>query len=258
MKSSPESSLGETNTYIFIHFHDVLVSSTSSLGGHLGKIRKPSAAAALLDAFQKAGGDLDVAQWNAAINACAVNSSWPLALSLFQRATGVDIVSYGALINVFAKAQRWAEPLELLDSLLKRQMQANTIVFSSSIAAGAQSGRWQTAFGLLSQMSQLRVVANSLTFNVVISSCGKSEWTRALGCLAELAPTPRELRTYNAAHAALSGKWLQSLALFEVMTSNRRAWSKTFMEKTAKQEISWTFHIPLLFLLKNCYIVDFC
>ncbi|CAK9097952.1 unnamed protein product [Durusdinium trenchii] len=202
--------------------------------GHLGNVRKPSAVAALLDAFQRAGRELDVIHWNAAISACAKNSSWALALSVFEKMSSPDIISVGAMINAFAKAQRWTEPLKLLDDAIQKKMQANAIVFSSSIAAGAKSGRWQTALSLLLRMGQLEVGANPLTLSSAISCCSSTtEWCQALRCLpctrrmracsSDNAATMRGIEgSYNAALGALGAdQWLQSLWLFQLMASKR-------------------------------------
>ncbi|CAK9026441.1 Ribosomal RNA large subunit methyltransferase J (23S rRNA (adenine(2030)-N6)-methyltransferase) (23S rRNA m6A2030 methyltransferase) (ORFJ) [Durusdinium trenchii] len=138
------------------------------------------------------------------------------------------------MINAFAKAQRWTEPLKLLDDAIQKKMQANAIVFSSSIAAGAKSGRWQTALSLLLRMGQLEVGANPLTLSSAISCCSSTtEWCQALRCLpctrrmracsSDNAATMRGIEgSYNAALGALGAdQWLQSLWLFQLMASKR-------------------------------------
>ena len=126
--------------------------------GHLGKLQKSSAAVALLESFQASRGDVNVIHYNAAISACANDSSWSQALHVFQKLSEaglVDVVSHGALIHAFSKAACWKEALQVLKNAFQQHLQVNSIMFTSSIAGQ----NWQTALDLVLQMKQLALDA---------------------------------------------------------------------------------------------------
>ena len=179
--------------------------------GRLGQLRKPFAAAKILETYEESGGEVNVIHYNAAISACATEAQWSLALHLFTKAQWLkllDVVSYGALIHVFSKANKVEEAQNLLQSALKQKLQVNSIIFSSCITGQT----WTTALELILQMQQGNLEVTP-ALNSAISCC-RTVWPRTLGLL-RWAPT-----SSMASNAVLTAiPWMQSLEMVESMAS---------------------------------------
>eukprot|EP00438_Fugacium_kawagutii_P020309 Skav220831 [mRNA] locus=scaffold1888:74950:83964:+ [translate_table: standard] len=191
--------------------------------GNLGRLQQPRAAVSVLEAVERASGEVNVFHYNAAISACASEFAWPLALYLFQKARSImDIVSYGALIHVYSKAQRWEESLHLLKDALKQELQVNSIIFTSSL--GSLGQKWRTSLELIGHMrSQMDLTAPAITS--AITCC---PWTHALelldlGSLGSGGDMSSG-STHNAALVATMGfDWSKGLGLLQSMSFKRVA-----------------------------------
>lgn len=125
-----------------------------------------------------------------------------------------DIVSYGALINVYSKAQHWEESLYLLKDALKQQLQLNSILFTSSI--GSLGSQWRASLELILYMRSLMDLTSPAINSAM--SCGVP-WNCAVELLDRLGGL--EISSHNAALVATMADWPSGLRLLQSMSFKR-------------------------------------
>ena len=82
----------------------------------------------------------------------------------------MSIVSLNAAISACGEAASWSMAVWLLETLPRRQLQANLVSFNACIAAAAE-GDWQQALRLHSLMGEQSLMADVVTFNSIMLAC---------------------------------------------------------------------------------------
>ncbi|CAE7035687.1 CRP1 [Symbiodinium natans] len=119
--------------------------------------------------------------FNAAASSCERSSDWEAALSLVSRAGMPDETSWGILLSVLARSNRWQEALQCLRSIRLQALRANSIHATSALAATVScKDGWKHALSLLHQVSMLGLQQNSFILSAAVSACDShARWEQA-------------------------------------------------------------------------------
>ncbi|CAK9073040.1 unnamed protein product, partial [Durusdinium trenchii] len=129
-----------------------------------------------------------------------------------------DLVQLSAEASQCARRSAWRNALDLLNSLARRALRADTIFFSTCVSACEKASSWTTALALLQQMDSWKVEANVFSFSGAISACDKQGVWEAVSVLMERMATEGisgNSYTYNAAIGACAraGQWCSAQCL---------------------------------------------
>ncbi|CAE7281245.1 unnamed protein product [Symbiodinium natans] len=159
----------------------------------------------------------DVLMYNVTMTACEKGTQWLKTLHLLSQ-LGRDhlqcsIVTHGAALSAFQRAEDWSAATLLFGELEQKQCPANLIMYNA--AMGACGVRWRQAVQLMSELSRVsRVDRDVVTYTSAISACAAAHrWQTALHLLAEL----QNQVTFTSAISAcgLGLEWQPALSLLQ-------------------------------------------
>ena len=165
----------------------------------------------------------DVLMYNVTMTACEKGTQWLKTLHLLSQ-LGRDhlqcsIVTHGAALSAFQRAEDWSAATLLFGELEQKQCPANLIMYNA--AMGACGVRWRQAVQLMSELSRVsRVDRDVVTYTSAISACAAAHrWQTALHLLAELQNQRLEedIVVHNSVISAcsLGQQWQRSLSLLQ-------------------------------------------
>lgn len=122
-----------------------------------------------------------------------------------------SVFSCSALLSVCEKADEWTHAIGLLDTMLKSQVQPNSVSFNVSISCQKRAS-WPRAFSLVNMMSEMGVRQCGISRNSAISACERPGlWQEALSLLGNM-QVRSSVITFNAT-IGVKGSWQTALSV---------------------------------------------
>ena len=139
----------------------------------------------VLDEMERAGVEIDVFQFTAAIAVCGKCKKVEVAMKLYRKMIrhGIEpnVVTYNALISACEKIYQWEQALELLREMSDRGIEPDVISYSAAISACEKGGQWEKALDILQEMANCGIEPEVISYNAAIEACfGSEKYSEAL------------------------------------------------------------------------------
>eukprot|EP00401_Gymnodinium_catenatum_P063613 CAMPEP_0117570812 /NCGR_PEP_ID=MMETSP0784-20121206/59400_1 /TAXON_ID=39447 /ORGANISM="" /LENGTH=624 /DNA_ID=CAMNT_0005368895 /DNA_START=15 /DNA_END=1887 /DNA_ORIENTATION=- len=127
---------------------------------------------------------LSVTALNSAVSMCKGGLHWAwssLALARWRSGGMVlDIITYGAYMDLLKACGRWCEGLDVLHVVSRRGIQVDVVALSAATSSLENSLQWDLALGMLVGFRRRGLEPGVFTQSAVLSACEKSAiWERA-------------------------------------------------------------------------------
>ncbi|CAL1166384.1 unnamed protein product [Cladocopium goreaui] len=170
-----------------------------------------SIAGAVLLQMQRAELEANIVTFNTVISTC---TSWRMSCHMLSSLKQVQpsISTFSSIVKTCHDGYHaWSMALHLLQSVLNREVEPNSITFNAALSACEKGGQWKATVDLLRTYRWHSLEADSITYNATIAAC--SEWPLSLHFFAQPGRSSTRLNLTIASFAQGTRTWPWALRM---------------------------------------------